>query len=98
MPRWSLVVLVVLGVVCAGIGVGLTDVFSRAPAFGWTAYSPLSKTVYSGSYEPIDPTWSLWRPRLGIGLLALGAGTTGAVAVALITTATRRRSEETPGS
>lgn len=86
MPRWSLVVLAVVAVVCAGVGVGLTGAFtpSRVAGFGWTAYAPLSKTVYSGSYTPIDTTWLLWAPRVGVALLAVGAGTAGAVVSALL--------------
>lgn len=86
MPRWSLVVLVVAAVVCAGVGVSLTGAFSPfgAASFGWTAYAPLSKTAYSGSYTPINTTWLLWGPRLGIALLALGAGTTGGIITALL--------------
>lgn len=85
-PRWSLVVLAVAAVVCAGIGVSLTGAFTPfgAASFGWTAYAPLSKTVYSGSYAPIDTTWLVWAPRLGVALLALGAGTAGVVIAALL--------------
>lgn len=86
MPRWTLVALLALAVICAGIGTGLTaaSIPFSAAGFGWTAYSPLSSTVYSGSYTPVDTTWLIWEPRLGLALLALGAGTTGAVVVALL--------------
>lgn len=85
MPRWSLIVLTVAAVVCAGIGVSFIGAFTPlgADGFGWTAYAPLSTTVYSGSYAPINTTWVLWAPRLGVILLALGAGTTGAAFTAL---------------
>lgn len=96
MPRWSLIVLLAVAIVCAGIGTDLTAAFAPGgPAgFGWTAYAPLPRTVYSGSYTPIDITWLVWAPRLGVALLALGAGTAGAVVVALITG--RRRRATTP--
>jgi heme/copper-type cytochrome/quinol oxidase subunit 1 len=92
MPRWSLIVLLALAVICAGIGTSLTAAVTPygAASFGWTAYAPLSKTVYSGSYTPINTTWLLWAPRLGVALLALGAGTTGAIAAALLTEHKRR--------
>jgi heme/copper-type cytochrome/quinol oxidase subunit 1 len=101
MPRWSLIVLLVAAVVCAGIGVGLAVPLTPLgdAGSGWTAYSPLSKTVYSGSYEPIDVTWSFWGRRIGVVLLALGAGTSGAVLVALLTKgrrSTARRSDSSP--
>lgn len=92
MPRWCLIVLLAAAVICAGIGTSLTAAFAPygAASFGWTAYAPLSKTVYSGSYTPINTTWLLWAPRLGVALLALGAGTTGAVTAALLTGRQRR--------
>lgn len=91
MPRWSLIVLLALAVICAGIGTGLTAAFAPfgAASFGWTAYAPLPKTVYSGGYTPINVFWLIWVPRLGVALLAVGAGTTGAAIVALLV---RRRS------
>ncbi|GAA4755270.1 hypothetical protein GCM10025783_30560 [Amnibacterium soli] len=89
MPRWTLLVLLIVGVICAGIGTILLDPVHTA-SFGWTAYAPLSRSIHSGNavYTPIDPTWLQWRPRIGATLLALGAGTTGAALVALLT---RRR-------
>lgn len=86
MLRWSLVALVGAAVICAGIGVSLTGASTPfgAASFEGTAYAPLSKTVYLGSYTPINTTWLLWVPRFGIALLALGAGTTGAVITALL--------------
>ncbi len=92
MPRWSLIALLLLGVVCAGIGSSLSAAFAPlgAAGFGWTAYSPLTRTVYSGSYAPIDTTWLIWAPRLGFALLTLGAGTTGAATAALFIGRRRR--------
>lgn len=86
MPRWLLIPLLAGAVVCAGVGVDLTAAFASfgAAGFGWTAYAPLGKTVYSGSYEPLDTTWLLWAPRLGVALIALGAGATGAALTALL--------------
>ena len=79
-PRWSLIALVALGVVCGGIGAALLgDPFSTIGS-GWTAYSPLS----SETYRPFDPAWLLTAHRIGLALLPLGAGTTGAAIAALV--------------
>lgn len=81
MQRRLLIALLVAGVVCAGVGVALAgNPFGGAASFGWTAYSPLS----GERYQPIDPTWLLWRPRVGLALLAIGAGSAGAALSALI--------------
>ena len=86
MPRWTLILILAAAVICAGIGTSLTAAFTPygAASFGWTAYAPLSSTVYSGSYTRINTTWLIWAPRLGVALLAIGAGTTGAAIVGLL--------------
>lgn len=83
-----MIALLAAGVLCAGVGAGLTVTFSPAHVanIGWTAYSPLSSTVY----RPIDPAWLVWAPRVGAALLALGAGTTGAALAALVLGRARR--------
>lgn len=81
MRRRSLVVLLVLAVVCAGVGTGLLD-----PAgSGWSAVPRFRiSSDGNGLYLPFDPTWLEWRPRIGAALLALGAGTAGATLVGLL--------------
>jgi len=86
MTRWPLIVLLVVGVVCAGIGVALVGNPFHTPTFGWTADAPLAGSA-SG---PIDTNWLVWAPRIGTLLLALGAGCTGAALAALVL---RRRSK-----
>ena len=78
MPRRVLWVLLVAGVVCAGVGTGLllSPPSLGAASFGWTAYSPLSSTAYV-------PFSIVWGPKIGVALLALGAGSTGGVITAL---------------
>jgi len=76
MSRWPLIVLLVAGVVCAGIGVALIGNPFDVPTFGWTAYAPLT--------GPVDVTWLVWEPRIGTLLLAVGAGCTGAALAALV--------------
>ncbi|MGN6444715.1 hypothetical protein [Amnibacterium sp.] len=78
-PRALLVLLLVAAVLCAGVGTALVLSSAGAASYGWTAYAPLSGT----SSRPVDLTWLLWRPRIGLALLALGAGSTGALIVAL---------------
>ncbi|RIX31073.1 hypothetical protein [Amnibacterium setariae] len=80
MKRWPLVVLLVAGVVCAGIGVVVGGNPFQPATFGWTAYSPLS----GERYRPIDPVWLVWAPRIGFLLLAVGAGSAGAALAALV--------------
>ena len=72
--------LLVVGVICAGAGVSLTANPFGPASFGWTAYSPLSDTAY----QPIDLTWFTWAPRVGLALLAVGAGSAGAALSALV--------------
>jgi heme/copper-type cytochrome/quinol oxidase subunit 1 len=78
MRRPLLIVLLALGVVCAGAGVALVGNPFDVPRFGWTAYSPLSGEAYLP-----DVTWLTWAPRIGTALLAIGAGSTGAAVSAL---------------
>ena len=80
MKRWPLIVLLVAGIVCAGIGVQLTGNPFRTVTFGWTAYAPLS----GSAYRPVDVTWLVWAPRIGVVLLAVGAGCAGAALAALV--------------
>lgn len=87
MGRRLLITLLVLGVVCAGFGVALAGNPYSTGSFGWTAYSPLS----SASYQPIDITWLVWAPRIGLALAAVGAGTTGAALSALVLRRSPRR-------
>lgn len=77
MRRSRLIVLLVLGAVCAGIGAALALSAPAPASTGWTAYSPLS----SSAYQPSDATWA---PRVGLALLTVGAGTTGAAMAALV--------------
>lgn len=81
-PRWGLLLLLVVGVGCAGAGAALLLGSLGSDSYGWTAYSPL--TSIDGHYRPFDPTWLIWRPRVGAALLAAGAGTFGAVSAALV--------------
>lgn len=92
MPRWTLILLLVAAIVCASAGASLTAAFTpfSAASFGWTAYSPLSSTAYSAGFTPINTTWLMWAPRIGVALVALGAGTSGAVIVALLGQRQRR--------
>ncbi|MGT2427403.1 hypothetical protein [Amnibacterium kyonggiense] len=78
MKRW-LVALLVAGVVCAAVGVALNGDPFDAPSFGWTAYAPLAHSAY----EPVNLTWLSWSKRIGLILLASGAGSTGAAISAL---------------
>ena len=75
-----LIALLAVGVVCAGVGVAFTRVTLGAASFGWTAYAPLS----GESYVPINVTWLTWAPRIGVALLAIGAGSAGAAVSALV--------------
>ena len=83
MSRRLLVVLLLSGVVCAGVGAGLLDPL-HLDGSRWTAWSPLRIASDNGVYLPVDPVWFEWRPRLGALLLALGAGTSGAGVAALV--------------
>ncbi|GAA4745469.1 hypothetical protein GCM10025783_16600 [Amnibacterium soli] len=80
MKRWPLIVLLAAGIVCAGIGVQLTGNPFQPAKHGWTAYAPLS----GATYRPVDVTWLVWAPRIGVVLLALGAGCAGAALAALV--------------
>jgi heme/copper-type cytochrome/quinol oxidase subunit 1 len=75
---WLLGALLVVGVLCAGAGVALSGNPFAAARFEWTAYAPLS------SAHPIDLTWLIWAPRIGLALVAIGAGTSGAALAALV--------------
>lgn len=72
--------LIVVGIICAGVGIALDGSPVAGASFGWTAYSPLSATAY----RPADLTWLAWAPRIGLALLAIGAGTAGAALSALV--------------
>ena len=80
MTRWPLIVLLVAGVVCAGIGVALVGNPLDVPTYKWTAYAPLARSAY----RPVDVTWLLWARRIGTLLLAVGAGCAGAALAALV--------------
>jgi len=80
------VTLVALGVLCAAAGTTLVlrGTLFGGPAWGWTAYAPLS--LYSGGsrYTALDPVRLAWARPLGAALLAAGAGTSGAAVAALV--------------
>jgi heme/copper-type cytochrome/quinol oxidase subunit 1 len=80
MKRWLLAALLVAGVVCAGAGVALNGGPFRPASFGWTAYAPLSHATY----QRVDFTWLVWAPRVGLALVAVGAGAAGAALSALV--------------
>jgi heme/copper-type cytochrome/quinol oxidase subunit 1 len=87
MKRRLTIALLIAGVVCAGAGIALAgDPFAPA-SFGWTAYSPLS----NATYQPVDLTWLAWTRRIGLALLALGAGSAGAALSALVLIGRRPR-------
>lgn len=81
-PRLLLPSLFIVAVLCAGFG--LDVVLTGGPfgtiSYGWTAYSPLSSTAYLPA--------GLFReqvvPKIGLALFAIGAGSTGAIATALL--------------
>lgn len=83
MTRWPLILLLVVGVVCAGSGVALIGNPFHTPTFGWTAYAPLAGAV--------DVNRLIWAPRIGTLLLAVGAGCTGAALAALVLRRRTRR-------
>jgi heme/copper-type cytochrome/quinol oxidase subunit 1 len=80
MKRAPLIALLVVGVLLAGGGVAMNATPFSGGSYGWTAYSPLSATAYlpGGLWRPV------WRSTIGLVLLAVGAGTTGAALVALV--------------
>ena len=86
MKRSLLAALLLLGVVCAAVGVALAGNPFSTPSFGWTAYSPLA----DATYRPYDPAWLTWAPRIGLALVALGAGTSGASLAVLVLQRTGR--------
>ena len=75
MRGWVLWAILVSGVVCAAVGTAVLQESSGAASFGWTAYAPLSDVTY----RPLANGWVL-----ASALVALGAGTVGAAATALI--------------
>lgn len=80
MKHWILATLLVASTICAGAGIVLSGNPFAPASFGWTAYSPLS----SASYQPVNPTWLALAPKIGLALLAIGAGSAGAVLSALV--------------
>ncbi len=84
MKRWSLVLLLAVGILSAGFGTALVlgSTPLGAASFGWTAYSPLSST----SYWPGNVTGLFWTSKIAAALLALGAGLVGASGTALVLT------------
>jgi len=78
--RGLLIALLVAGIACGGVGTALVAGAAPPASAGWIAYAPLSHQTFT----PGDPAWLLWRPRVGSGLLAVGAGASGAALAALV--------------